>query len=53
MRIDHRSLANQGIDRIPAPTMGTDHTAMLQRGDMTDTTAEVMHLRKERAHTAR
>jgi hypothetical protein len=47
MRLDHRSLADQGIDRTPEPTMGTDHTAMLQRGDMTDTTAEVMQRRKD------
>ncbi len=53
MRIDHRSLADQGIDRLPEPKMGKDQTAMLQRGDMTDTTAEVMHLRKDRAHAAR
>ena len=53
LRVDHRSLADQGIDRTPEPKMGTDHTAMLQRGDMTETTAEVMHLRKDRAHAAR
>ena len=53
VRIDHRSLAARGIDRAPEPKMGTDQTAMLQRGDMTHTTAEVMQLRKDRAHAER
>ncbi len=53
IRIDHRSLTDQGIDRAPEPHMGKDHTEMLRKGTGTDVAAEVMQLRKDREHSER
>ena len=35
-RVDHRSLADQGIDRIPEPKIGVAATAMKRRGAVAD-----------------
>jgi ATP-dependent exoDNAse (exonuclease V) alpha subunit len=35
-RVDHRSLADQGIDRIPEPKIGVAATAMKRRGAVPD-----------------
>lgn len=49
VRIDHRSLAAQGLDRAPEPKLGPEQTAMLRRGVTTPESAQVIDLRAYRA----
>ncbi len=53
VRIDHRSLAAQGIDRTPEPKLGPEQTALLRQGIVTPQAAEVLALRQDRAALAR
>src|SRR5712691_1910946 len=53
VRIDHRSLAAQGIDRTPEPKLGPEQTALLRQGIVTPQAAEVLELRQDRAPLAR
>src|SRR5712691_10791202 len=53
VRIDHRSLAAQGIDRTPEPKLGPEQTALLRQGIVTPQAAEVLELRQDRAALAR
>jgi hypothetical protein len=52
IRIDHRRLAAQGIDRAPEPKLGATRTAWLRRGRVTPPAAEVQTLRQARAALA-
>ena len=46
-RIDHRSLAAQGLDRMPEPKLGPERTALLRRGIATPQAVQVLALRQE------
>lgn len=48
LRIDHRSLEAQGIDRMPEPKLGPERTAMLRQGIETPESAQVIDLRAYR-----
>jgi hypothetical protein len=48
LRIDHRSLEAQGIDRSPEPKLGPERTALLRRGIETPESAQVIDLRAYR-----
>ena len=52
-RIDHRSLAAQGIDRLPEPKLGPERTALLRRGIETPEGAQVLDLRAYRERLGR
>jgi MobA/MobL family len=52
VRIDHRSLAAQGIDREPEPKLGPEQTAMLRDGVVTPQSARVLELRQYRTRLA-
>src|SRR5215831_2069775 len=47
-RMDHRSLAAQGIDRLPEPKLGPERTALLRRGIATPQATQVLALRQDR-----
>jgi len=51
-RMDHRSLAAQGIDRLPEPKLGPERTALLRRGIATPQATQVLALRQDRAALA-
>src|SRR5712691_2204014 len=53
VRLDHRSLAAQGIDLLPEPKLGPERTAMLRRGIATPESAQVLDLRAYRARLGR
>ena len=53
VRIDHRSLAAQGIDRTPEPKLGPERTALLRRGIATPASAQVLDLRAYRERLGR
>jgi MobA/MobL family len=53
IRIDHRSLEAQGIDRLPEPKLGPERTAMLRRGIETPESAQVLDLRAYRERLGR
>jgi len=46
-RVDHRSLKDQGVDRIPEPKRGIEATAMERRGAVEDTrrSEEIRHVK--------
>jgi hypothetical protein len=48
IRIDHRSLEAQGIDRMPEPKLGPERTALLRQGIETPASAQVIDLRAAR-----
>jgi len=48
LRIDHRSLEAQGIDRMPEPKLGPERTALLRQGIETPESAQVIDLRAYR-----
>lgn len=52
IRLDHRSLEDRGIDRMPEPKLGRDQTAMLRNGDSTERGATVIELRVYRERVA-
>ena len=52
-RLDPRSLAAQGIDRLPEPKLGPERTALLRRGIETPESAQVIDLRAYRASLGR
>jgi len=52
-RIDHRSLAAQGLDRTPEPKLGPERTALLRRGIATPQAVQVLALRQDRAALVR
>jgi hypothetical protein len=52
-RMDHRSLAAQGIDRTPEPKLGPERTALLRRGIATPQAVQVLALRQDRAALVR
>jgi len=52
-RLDPRSLAAQGIDRLPEPKLGPERTALLRRGIETPEGAQVLDLRAYRASLGR
>ena len=52
-RMDHRSLAAQGIDRMPEPKLGPERTALLRRGIATPQAVQVLALRQDRAALVR
>jgi hypothetical protein len=53
LRIDHRSLEAQGIDRLPEPKLGPERTALLRRGIETPESAQVLDLRAYRERLGR
>jgi hypothetical protein len=53
VRIDHRSLTAQGIDRTPEPKLGPERTALLRRGIETPESAQILELRAYRARLHR
>src|SRR6266851_3475344 len=53
VRIDHRSLEAQGIDRLPEPKLGPERTALLRRGIETPESAQVIDLRAYRERLGR
>src|SRR5712691_5851642 len=53
VRIDHRSLEAQGIDRLPDPKLGPERTALLRRGIETPEGAQVLDLRTYRERLGR
>lgn len=53
VRIDHRCLEAQGLDRAPEPKLGPVQTALLRRGVATPESAQVLELRAHRAHLTR
>ena len=52
-RLDPRSLAAQGIDRLPEPKLGPERTALLRRGIETPEGAQVLDLRAYRERLGR
>jgi len=52
-RLDPRSLAAQGLDRLPEPKLGPERTALLRRGIATPESAQVLDLRASRARLGR
>ena len=52
VRIDHRSLEAQGIDRAPEPKLGPEQTVMLRRGFLTEDAERVLELRDGRTQIA-
>lgn len=47
-QLDRRSLAAQGVDRVPEPKMGPERTQMLRDGKSTEISDQVVELRRYR-----
>ena len=50
VRVDHRSLEAQGIDRIPQPKLGAKVVEMERRGIRTERGSEVLAVEEKRGH---